>query len=405
MWRKLQELVNAVGGNVSLVFGLCALPLTFIACAAIDLYGVSNERALLQNAVDAGALAGAAHLSVASSSRTDSVTSAAIAVAEQVLKDAHVSSAVVFDVVLENNNQAVTVTAHADHKALIGFDGFGNANLNVKATAESLNASPLCILQTGGGGIGVKNTARIRATGCAVHANQNITVDGGAMIQADRTQAVGTVKGPVSPAGNSGAMAIDDPFASMDLKAPTDCIGKPEEIKVRDAGTLILAPGVHCEHFKIEKLATLQLLPGEHYFMDDLEAHDDAIIRGDDVVLIFGTTKKINFADKAAVELGARKSGPFAGFLIVTTRDNHEQFTIASDHVSKLLGTIYIPNAQLIVQTSGNVAQDSAWSIIVASSLQLTKNPTLVINTGYVGSGVPVPSGVGPSTSAPKLSR
>ena len=311
MWRKLRELVNAAGGNVSLVFGLCALPLTFIACAAIDLYGVSNERALLQNAVDAGALAGAGHLSVASSSRTDNVTAAAIAVAQQVLNDAHVSSAVVFDVVLEKNNQAVTVTAHADHKALIGFDGFGNASLNVKATAESLNASPLCILQTGGGGgIDVKNAARIRATGCAVHANENITVDGGAMIQADRTQAVGTVKGPVSPAGNSGAMAIDDPFASMNLKAPTDCVGKPEDIKVKDAGTFVLAPGVHCEHFKIEKLATLELLPGEHYFMDDLEAHDAAIIRGDDVVLIFGSTKKINFADKATVELGAQKPDP-----------------------------------------------------------------------------------------------
>ena len=44
-------------------------------------------------------------------------------------------------------------------------------------------------------------------------------------------------------------------------------------------------------------------------------------------------------------------------------------------------------------------------SIIVANSLQLSENPTLVINTGYVGSGVPVPKGVGPGNGAPKLSR
>ena len=403
--HKLRALVNASGGNVSLVFGLCALPVTFVACAAIDLYSTSNERSLLQSAVDAGALAGAAHLSVASSTRTDSVTNTAITVAQQFLTDAHIATKVTFNVALENNGQAVTLSAQADHKALIGFDGFGNAVLSVKATAESLNAVPLCILQTGKGGITVKNTARIRATGCAIHANQNIAVDSGAMIQADRTQAVGTVKGPVSPTGNSGAMAIDDPFADMVLKPSTACVGKPAEIKTEEAGTLVLAAGVHCEHFKIEKFATLQLLPGDHYFMDDLEATDNAVIQGDDVVLIFGSTKKVNFADKATVSLGARKTGPFAGFLIVTTRDNTQPFTIASDHVNKLLGTIYIPSAQLVVQTSGSVAQDSAWSIIVANSLQLSENPTLVINTGYVGSGVPVPKGVGPGNGAPKLSR
>jgi hypothetical protein len=139
--------------------------------------------------------------------------------------------------------------------------------------------------------------------------------------------------------------------------------------------------------------------------MDDLEAHENAVIKGDDVALIFGSTKKINFADKATVQLSARKSGPFAGFLIITTRDNHQVFSIASDNVSKLLGTIYIPDAELNIATTGSVAQDSAWSIIVADTLTLTKNPVLVINNGYAGSSVPVPQGVGPGYSAPVLSH
>ena len=139
--------------------------------------------------------------------------------------------------------------------------------------------------------------------------------------------------------------------------------------------------------------------------MDDLDAKKNATIRGDDVTLIFGSTKKINFADRAEVQLAARKSGPFAGFLLVTTRDNVEQFTIASDRVSKLLGTIYIPGAELKVSTAGNVAQDSAWSIIVADTLTVEKNPVLVINSGYSSGGVPVPEGVGPKRNAPTLSK
>ncbi len=321
--------------------------------------------------------------------------------AQRVLSQGHVHDPVTFSVT--SDASSLTLTAVADHRALTGL--LGNTAITAKATAETLASVPLCVLQTGSGDIDLRAQARIRATGCAVHADSDINIDPGAMIQADRTQAVGAIKGPVSPAGYAGAIAIDDPFSSMDLKPPSNCVGKPATYKLETGTTISLAPGVHCDHYDIATNATLNLLPGDHYFMDDLDAHDNAVIQGDDVVLIFGSTKKVNFADKASVSLGARRSGPFAGFLIATTRDNHEDFTIASDHVSKLLGTIYIPSAELDVDTAGNVAQDSAWSIIVASAIKLDHNPVLIINSGYVGSGVPVPSGVGPGRTAPVLSR
>lgn len=131
--------------------------------------------------------------------------------------------------------------------------------------------------------------------------------------------------------------------------------------------------------------------------MDDLNTHNNAIVTGDDVVMIFGAEKKVNFSDHSSVTLSARKTGAFAGFLIITTRSNTQEFAIKSDNVSELLGTIYFPSAKLVIDTTGKVAEDSAWSIIVADSLQLHHNPSLVINTGYVGSGVPVPNDVGPS--------
>lgn len=61
-------------------------------------------------------------------------------------------------------------------------------------------------------------------------------------------------------------------------------------------------------------------------------------------------------------------------------------------------------NVSVIVDTPGNVAQDSVWSVIVAKTLTLQQNPVLTINSNYTGSGVPVPEGVGPMKSAPKLS-
>ncbi|HVZ28853.1 MAG TPA: TadE/TadG family type IV pilus assembly protein [Asticcacaulis sp.] len=392
-------------GNVAVTVALCAVPILLLSFGAIDFGMAAHERSLLQNAVDSGALAGATRLTVAGSTGgQQTVEATATNVARQALLDAHITTLADFTVTLDAQG-AVTVNGQMKHQALTGFLGYGDQTLTAHATAETLASVPLCVLQTGEGGITLKDKSSLQATGCAVHANENIQVDQRAVIHASRTQAVGTITGPVSPAGNMGALPITDPFASMNLHPPMDCAGKPVTYKEETGTTLILQPGVHCEHFIIDKDATLILQPGDHYFMDDLEAKENAIIRGDDVVLIFGSTKKINFADRASVELGARRSGPFSGFLIITTRDNHEKFTISSDHVSKLLGTIYIPEAELDVETAGNVAQDSAWSIIVADTLHLEKGPALVINANYVGSGVPVPDGVGPGRSQPVLSR
>lgn len=401
-WGWLSKIAANGRGNVTTIVALSAVPLLLSSVGVLEIASISNDHAKLQAAADAGALAGAGRLSVATGT-VSGPTATAATVTQQTAANAGITTAVSVEASVSQDNSAVTVVATTTHRPIV--DLLGTHIISATAKAENMGHIPLCVLQTGTGGIRAQNQARIRATGCAVHANDDIQVDSGAMIQSDRTEAVGTITGPVSPAGFSGAMTIEDPFASMNLNPPLDCVGKPLTIKELTGLTLVLPPGVHCERYEIEKNATLILLPGEHYFMDDLNAHENAVITGDDVVLIFGSTKKINFADKARVTLGARKSGPFAGFLLVTTRDNQQTFTIGSDRVSKLLGTIYIPNATLDVETSGNVAQDSAWSIIVAENLTLKQNPNLVINTGYVGSGVPVPDGVGPHRNNPVLAQ
>jgi Flp pilus assembly protein TadG len=397
-WRQFDD-----RGNAAMIVGLCAVPLALVVGGVMELEDIAAARGNLQAAVDAGALAGAQRLGIANAGSTD-VQAAAVTAADADLSAGFHGTGIAYTVTEDTKAETVTVTATARHIPLLGVMGFGNSELKAAATADALGSVPLCVLQTGtdkqDSGIHAQDHAMIRATGCAVQANTDINVDPSALIQAARVEAAGTVKGPVAPAGYSGALTIADPFASMDLSVPTACDGKPVNYKVVANTTLTLAPGVHCEHFDIDTGATLQLLPGDHWFMDDLNAHNNAVIQGDDVVLIFGSNKKINFFDNSAARLTARKSGPYAGFLIMTTRDNTQEFDIASNNVSELLGTIYIPNARLVIDTTGNVAQDSAWSIIVADDIELHHNPDLVINTNYVGSGVPVPQGVGPSQKA-----
>ena len=120
-------------------------------------------------------------------------------------------------------------------------------------------------------------------------------------------------------------------------------------------------------------------------------------MRGDNVVLIFDEKGTFNATDNSAISLTGRTTGDWAGFVIVTSRNNEKNMEISSSSVDKLLGTIYLPEATLEINAAGSVAEDSKWSVIVAKEIKLDKNARLVINTDYAGSGVPVPMGVGNS--------
>ena len=135
-----------------------------------------------------------------------------------------------------------------------------------------------------------------------------------------------------------------------------------------------------------------------------LEIKENARLIGDDVVLFFDKKSKFDFKDHALVELYGRKRGTYAGMVMVADRGNTQDFIISSDNVDNLLGVIYVPDAQLIVEGGNNdVARDSAWTVIVAKSLQLKGAPSLIINANYSASDVPVPTGVGPRGGGSQL--
>jgi hypothetical protein len=112
--------------------------------------------------------------------------------------------------------------------------------------------------------------------------------------------------------------------------------------------------------------------------------------------LIFDKDATFNFTDTSSINMSGAQTGTYAGFVILTTRDNSNAFSISSNNARRLEGAVYIPSATLnVTGTSNNVADQSAWTVVVAKSLQLTGSPNLVINANYSASTVPVPAGVG----------
>ena len=393
-------------GNVTLITALALAPLSYAVLCGVEIAGIAQSKANLQAAVDAGALAGAGELSV-STRGDDGIRSTAIALATNAVSGMPDITQPSFDVAIDREGGTVSVTARAQFQSMFSGLVTDKTPLVVKSTAETLSKTPLCVLQIDQAadiGANVMDSAIIRAPGCLVQSNSGISVVNLGRIEAGSVQAVKSASGTISPAASIGALPMDDPFVDLDLTSP-NCVNALENVVHSGNAMISLPAGVHCENYKVTGNATLILDPGEHYFKGQLEFNGNSKLRGDDVVLIFDPDRAFSFDQKADIELTARKSGPLAGFLIATGRNNTKRFTISSSKVRELLGTIYIPGSEFYISSSGNVAQDSAWSVIVAKSLTLDNNPVLVINNNYAGSNVPVPEGVGPSSGAPRLAR
>jgi hypothetical protein len=127
-------------------------------------------------------------------------------------------------------------------------------------------------------------------------------------------------------------------------------------------------------------------------------------IYGDEVSFYFADdTAGLDFHDKGVVELSAPKTGPMAGILFYSMISG-EKFKISSDSARKLLGTIYLPHADLEISGGGKVAQESAYTVILARRIKVDSS-NLVRNADYAASDVPVPQGIGPNSSVTQLER
>ena len=166
-------------------------------------------------------------------------------------------------------------------------------------------------------------------------------------------------------------------------------------------------PGVYCGGLTIKKDANVELRPGVYIFKDGpLLATDRSILTGKNVGLYFtGDRATLNFQKATTIELTAPKTGPMAGLLMFSDRTNSEsqRFIISSDKAGVLLGTIYLPNAQLYIDSSEAVGNQSAYTVIVSRYFEATGGPTVTINSDYNSTDIPVPDGVGLSNEAGKV--
>ena len=394
-------------GQLAVITCLLALPLCMIVAMSVELVALSSERARMQAAVDAAALAGASQLAVSGNLAKQS-SDYAENFARHQLQDLSHRLRMRF-AAQQNQSGGLVIEATGSRDSFFGnLMPPGGFIIRVKAIAETLRQQPLCILslQNNHRGVSIEanSMSAIRAKNCLIHANGEIQTRQSGKIHAGVTQSTGIAKGSgFAPAALSGALPVPDPFRDRDIERNATCrFGRLDSVKLYgDRGHFALLPGIHREKIVVSGISALVLISGQHTFCAGLTVQDQSRLVGEDVVLIFDDGSLVA-KNEATIRLSGRKTGPWTGFVVVSRRENDDEMRISSSQVDQLLGTIYLPSSDLIIDATGTVAEASSWSVIVAKGVIADKNGGLTINSDYVGSGVPVPAGVGNSDAAQK---
>jgi Flp pilus assembly protein TadG len=407
--RCIDRLHQSIGdrrGNVAILFALAMPVLIGAAGMALDYTIMANQRTKMQSVADAAALSAARELLLAPNG-TNNVAATAQSYAQSALAQAIPGLNAVIGASVIDNNTAVQVTITATYQpVLFRVISQEPGNLSVLAVARS-SGYPICALgldDSAPGTIHLEANAQLTARNCGVYSDstssQGLQAVHSAVLTAGMICTAGGKVGSkanFTPTPLTDCPAIPDPLAS---RAPPPVDGCKVTGQVIDGETVTLAPGTYCDGLKITGAANVTLSPGVYVIKDGPLVVDrgSTLTAKNAGIYLTGAKTTLTFATDSTISLTAPTNGPLAGILLFEDRATPRlrQQKILSDNAPVLLGTIYLPQGRLIIDAHKPIAQQSAYTIIVARRIELYSGPNLVLNSDYGITDVPVPKGVGP---------
>jgi len=405
-------------GSTLTIFSLVGVGSILIAGGAVDYAALSATRSRLQNAADAAALAGAKEFRLGN---------AAVPMVEQVARThalaslseaAGTAGAVSVTPAVDTIAKAVKVTIATSQPTYV-LKAFGPSmtEISVSATAKVVGGAPICVIgldKDAGKTVFLDKSAKLEAPGCSVYSNS--TGSGGLEARDDASIKAafictaggkfGAKKASFTPDPQLDCPALPDPLAARPQPQAAGCI---QTDLVLAGVTTTLMPGTYCGGITIDKGAKVTLSPGVYVIKDGpLIVTGQGSLNGANIGLFLtGKGAKIRFDGPSSVSLSAPKSGNMAGILMFEDRaaplgQKHE---ITSNDTRMLLGTIYLSRGRLHVAAQSPVADKSAYTIVVANQFSLSEGPTMVLNSDYAGTNIPVPAGVGPNSNRTALTN
>ncbi len=390
-------------GSTAIMFALALPAMVAVLGVAADFSVYNLKASQLQNAADQAALAAAKEFSISNSSDSN-INSAADAFVRASINDSSLN----LEVVTETSSSGKSVKVEITERWAPFFAHFFDLKVTpivAHATAGLFGESKICVLAlspSGPAAVGLTKDAHLQAGDCSVYSNSDssssIYLGDVSSLHAKLVCTVGALK----DGGGLGAdqvvtdcPVLSDPLASR----PAPKVGLCDFTKLAfTSGTHVLTPGVYCGGIAVSGTAVVELQKGDYIVKDGLLlVREKATLRGDDVsIFLTGAFGLLHFMDSATIELSGRETGPMAGLLIYDEPKGAaiRLHTISASNAHTLTGTVYMPKGNLMIDPTATVGERSAYTAIVVNRLIVQNGPTLVLNTNYNATPVPVPDGI-----------
>ncbi|TCN17247.1 putative Flp pilus-assembly TadE/G-like protein [Sinorhizobium americanum] len=286
-----------------------------------------------------------------------------------------------------------------------GLEPFEISKISVAARLADREACILALHPTASRAIEVSGSAAVDTSNCTITSNsddtQSIYLSGTATLRAECLYATGKVYAALAhlelacQQAREGVSRTPDPFRKKAV--PTagnwvnlsgcgqefvgngggngDCNGTGKTpSKVPDAYSVTLKPGTYGE-LEIKGKVTLQ--PG-NYIIDGgvLKFASQSTVSGEGVTFFLLNGAEVDLHGGSNFRVTAATSGEWAGFVIVSGRNNTEPAVINGNSNSLLSGIIYMP-ASKEIQYSGNGSSGGECVRIIAQEI------TMIGNSGF----------------------
>jgi hypothetical protein len=336
-------------GSIAVQFGLIAVVILAAAGVALDYVRTEQERASMQEAADAAALAAARHFKSPAQKR-HRIALSAFAFNYKTQTD------VVPELDVSFGDKSVTVASSRDVRTtLLHLVGIKDLRASVVSEAMVYGASPICLLALDHdlpNGFEVYGNATLTAKNCAGVSNssddEGMRTYGGGAATASEFAVVGDFRGGFTPTPQRGIDPVADPNANLRIPASSGCIDAAERLKKAD---FTLDPGTYCGGLQITANATATLNPG-FYLMQDgpLVIQSGAKVTAEDVTIAFkGPKATLYLQGGGSLKLTAPDEGAFKGIGLFSesVSPTVEWMTISGGATLDLVGSMYLPTHEI----------------------------------------------------------
>ena len=407
MFQKFAQFFNLFKrndrGNMVVMLATAMPVLLTSGGLAMDYATFSMKRSDLQSAADASALAGAKQMALASSTDSAVISTATTLFLSELSGNA--ANAVPTVTIDRKKGSVKVAVAEIWTPAFASFIDASVTPIKVTATASLAGETRICILAletTLPLTFEMLHKSHVTAKGCGVYANSTdpaaVSIGNQATVDATVVCSAGGIVGKGSGSSSNfitDCPAIADPLAG---RAAPPFKGCNFSNYVATSGSVTLAPGVYCGGLEISGSATATFSPGNYVIKNGVfKIANNASVTGKNVSFyLTGTAAVLRFVGNASIDFSGAEDGAMAGLLFFEDRNSEPRRThnINASNAHNLTGTIYLPQGILLVDPAAEVAEDSAYTAIIADQLTVQRGPSLVLNTNYTASNVPVPEGV-----------